>query len=395
MDKEAVKYKLIYFIRYFGDALFSPFFAMYFVAKGLSAENLGIVLAISPITTLLANPFWSYVVKDLKTSRRVLKIMTLVQGILVIALTRISGFELIALVVALFAFFTSPYAGVLDGFTASFTHKNHLEYGPIRIYASIGYVIALSGAGYLIVYLGYDILFVTAGAFFLLASLLTFALRPTDQGETGVAPKTERNIKALFQNRNYLKFLLFYTLMMGSFLIGETFVGVYMTADRGLSIVGYGWVFCGFVFVEVLAMQYLNVHGSHFDEKKMFLVASLLFAIRYLAYAFSLPLPLLIAFSMLRGISAGIVIYAFIKYVVLVAGLSNVTAAILFISLSCSLFSGLGNFFAGEFLARFGFAHFYLLIAGLVLCGVLALAFLMPKAGTLPPNPEPRRETGE
>ena len=42
MVSETFKFKLFYFIRYFGDAFFYPFMSIYFIAMGVSSANLGI-----------------------------------------------------------------------------------------------------------------------------------------------------------------------------------------------------------------------------------------------------------------------------------------------------------------------------------------------------------------
>ena len=181
---ETFKFKLLYFIRSLGDGFFYPFMSIYFIQKGMSEDNLGIILAITPITTILVNPLWNYLVKDSKVSRIVLQVMTVIEGILIILITKVTGFELIALLIGLIAFFCSPYVSIQDGFTATYCNKNKVEYSSIRIYASIAYVIATLIAGYLGSYFGYDVLFFVAGLFFGLTALINIWIKPIESKST-------------------------------------------------------------------------------------------------------------------------------------------------------------------------------------------------------------------
>jgi len=231
--KETFKFKLFYFIRYFGDALFYPFMSLYFISKGVTEAELGLILAITPIATILVNPVWNFLARDMRAIRVILKVMTLIEGILIIVLTQISGFELYALVICLIAMLCSPFISIQDGFTATFANQNNIEYTSIRIHASIAYVVASAIAGLVIVYLGYTVLFVVAGMMFILTMLIAFWIKPLkDELQRQNAP--QRDIKALLRNREFYKYLIFYTLMVGAVRVGDSFFGVYMTGVKGL-----------------------------------------------------------------------------------------------------------------------------------------------------------------
>jgi MFS transporter, PPP family, 3-phenylpropionic acid transporter len=384
---ETFKFKLFYFIRFFGDALFTPFLSIYFVSKGITETNLGILLAITPFMTILVNPFWNWLVKDAKTSRLILKIMTLIEGALIILLTRVSGFELYALIVTLIAFFCSPFIPIQDGFTAVYTNQTKIEYTSIRIYASIAYVFALAVAGLAALFMDYDGIFLIAGAFYVLTALVAQWIKPLDEGKpTEVRPK--RDLKSLFRNSNFIKYLIFYTVMIGSVRIGDSFYGVYMTSELGLSNSEFGLVFSAFIIAEVIVMRYLVLHGSHFSDKALYVTAAIMFAARFLAYALQMPNSVIIVMTMFRGIAWGIVLYAHIKYIIRIVRVENVFVAIMMISLTFSIYTGVGNFFFGAYIEKNGYASFYLIHMVMI---VLSLAFylvLPPKLKTEPSSLE-------
>jgi predicted MFS family arabinose efflux permease len=381
---ETSKFKLFYFIRFFGDAFFYPFMTIYFLHKGLTEDKLGILLAITPITTILVNPLWNYLVKDAKISRIVLQLMTIIEGIIIILVTRVNGFELIALLIGLIAFFCSPYVSIQDGFTATFCNKNGIEYSSIRIYASIAYVIATLIAGYLSQYFGYEVMFLTAGFFFALTAIITIWIRPIDsvKNQTDIEiPK--RDFKSLIKNKNFYKYLVFYTLVLGAVRIGDSFFGMFITGNLGLSNVGYGWVYSAFVLVEVIALRYMTMKGNQFSEKKLIVFASITFIVRFLIYFLNVPLFVIIAATLLRGLGWGIVLYVHIKYVLAIVKVQNVTTAILIITLVFSIFIGIGNFVTGHFVKAFGYQWLYFILTCLITLGLVIFLIFTPKLQSL------------
>ncbi|MDD3477807.1 MAG: MFS transporter [Candidatus Izemoplasmatales bacterium] len=378
---ENAKFKFFYFIRYFGDAFFYPFMSMYFLSKGVSERNLGIILAITPIVTILANPGWNYIVKDIKTSRTVLKFMTLLEGLLIITLTQVSGFELYALIVGLIAFFCSPFISIQDGYTSTFSNAQKIEYSSIRIYASIAYVIASAIAGFIIQQIGYTVPFLMAGAFFALTTLIAFWIKPIEKG-LPPTQKKDRDVKALFHNANFFRYLVYYTIVIGAVRIGDSFFGVFLTGEIEMTISAYGLLYAAFVFVEVLTLRFLTLKGNMFPERVMMIFASILFVVRFLAYALNLPLWLLIAITMFRGVSWGTVIYTNIKYVIRIVKLENITTAILIMTLLFSMFTAIGNFFFGRLISQVGYNSLYFVITMVIVVGLLFFLAFPPRLKT-------------
>ncbi|MGE0003408.1 MAG: MFS transporter [Candidatus Izemoplasmatales bacterium] len=378
---ENAKFKIFYFIRYFGDAFFYPFMSMYFLSKGVSERNLGIILAITPIVTILANPGWNYIVKDIKTSRTVLKFMTLLEGLLIITLTQVSGFELYALIVGLIAFFCSPFISIQDGYTSTYSNAQKIEYSSIRIYASIAYVIASAMAGFIIQQIGYTVPFLMAGAFFALTTLIAFWIKPIEKG-LPPTQKKERDVKALFHNANFFRYLVYYTIVIGAVRIGDSFFGVFLTGEIEMTISAYGLLYAAFVFVEVLTLRFLTLKGNMFPERVMMIFASILFVVRFLAYALNLPLWLLIAITMFRGVSWGTVIYTNIKYVIRIVKLENITTAILIMTLLFSMFTAIGNFFFGRLISQVGYNSLYFVITMVIVVGLLFFLAFPPRLKT-------------
>jgi PPP family 3-phenylpropionic acid transporter len=380
--QETFKFKLFYFVRYFGDAFFYPFMSLYFISKGVTEAQLGLILAITPIVTILVNPLWTFLAKDMRAIRFILKTMTLIEGILIITLTQVSGFEFYALIIGLIALLCSPFISIQDGFTATFANQNNIEYTSIRIQASISYVIALVLAGIVVVYLGYAILFSIAGGMFILTMLIAMWIKPfKEESQRQSAPK--RDIKALLRNKEFYKYLVFYTLMIGAVRVGDSFFGVYMTSVKGLDTIQYGLLYAAFVLVEVIFIRILINKGQLISEKKLMIVSAALFLFRFVAYSLIDDLVALAIITMLRGVAWGIFLFANVRYVVKIVKVENVTSAIMILTLTFSVFTAIGNFLFGKLLKTLDYSWLYLILAGIIGLGFAVILMFSPKTNKI------------
>lgn len=379
MISEKWKFNIYYFVRFFGDAFFYPFMMIYFVSKGVADGDLGVILALRMITAMLVNPFWNFLIKDIRISRIVLKFITLVEGALIIVISRVSGFELFALIAVLIAFFCSPSFQVQDGFTATFATENNVEYTSIRLWGSVAYVIATTIAGFLIMSVGYEVLFLISGLFFIFTTVIIFWIKPLKY-EKSSAKAPQRNFRALFKNGDFLKYLLFYTLAIGAINIGDSYFSVYVTTNKGMDTVAYGLLYSGFVLVEVISMRVMLYKGHGLKETSLLIFSIFFVSLRFLLYGLDLPLSVISLITLLRGMSWGIVIYAHLRIVIRIVGVDNITAAILILTLVFSLFAAGGNWLFGRLIKTLGFNVLYFSCAGLLVLAILVMIFLPPKA---------------
>jgi len=396
VERENSKFKFFYFIRYFADAFFYPFSSLYFLQKlGANSDaQLGLLLAITPILTIVVNPIWTYFVKDMKVSRIILQVMTVVEGILIFAITQVSTLEAYAIFIGLIAVLCSPYISIQDGFTATFANNNKLEYSGIRIWASISYVVATLIGGYLGVYVGYDVLFLCAGILFALTAFIAIWIKPLEKPSQDMV-KPKRDIKQLLRNVEFYKYLVFYTLVIGSVRIGDSFFGIYLTDKFNITSIDYGLLYAAFVTVEVVVMRLIMTKGSQYSDKLLFIIAGGMFVFRFLIYMLEPPLPVIYAVTLLRGAAWGIILYAHIKFLIKIVRVENVTPAILIVTLLFSIYTGVGNFVSGIFVENYGYPNLYLVNMILIFAGLLVFIVFTPRIRTAATGEENKQAYAE
>jgi PPP family 3-phenylpropionic acid transporter len=172
-----------YYLGYWGiGGVYLGFVNVFFSRIGLSATQIGILSALVPLLVVSLAPIvaaWA----DKRAMRVRLVVIGLVgMGVSMIALFFARGFVAVLLAYTLLAVFTSIVPPLADGLVARMGARHGLEYGRMRLWGSLSFAIASGVFGWLWGRIGYEPMFLVAGALF-----LVFA--PTVRWlEEGVAP---------------------------------------------------------------------------------------------------------------------------------------------------------------------------------------------------------------
>ncbi|NLZ61358.1 MAG: MFS transporter [Acholeplasmataceae bacterium] len=217
---------------------------------------------------------------------------------------------------------------------------------------------------------------------FILTMLIVMWIKPfKEESQRQSAPK--RDIKALLRNKEFYKYLVFYTLMIGAVRVGDSFFGVYMTSVKGLDTIQYGLLYAAFVLVEVIFIRILINKGQLISEKKLMIVSAALFLFRFVAYSLIDDLVALAIITMLRGVAWGIFLFANVRYVVKIVKVENVTSAIMILTLTFSVFTAIGNFLFGKLLKTLDYSWLYLILAGIIGLGFVVILMFSPKTNKI------------
>ena len=177
---ENFKFKLLTFIRYFGDAFFYPFFALYLKKTGLIEGEIGFILSITPIISIIANPIYSYFCKSSIITKNVLKVITVLEAIVITIIGFSTNFYLVSILTVLLAISGSCHYGLMDSFTAVYAEESGVKYSTIRIFGSIAYIIATTLGGYIIELIGYSYSFIISSVLFIASGILYQLIKPID-----------------------------------------------------------------------------------------------------------------------------------------------------------------------------------------------------------------------
>lgn len=127
-----------------------PYWSLYLKSLGFSASDIGELMAIVMVTKVIAPNLWGWVAD--RSGNRVLIVRL---GIFLALLTfgavfLGNGFWWMALVMALFSFFWNAVLPQFEATTMSLLGDRAHRYGSIRLWGSIGFIIAVVGVGELL-----------------------------------------------------------------------------------------------------------------------------------------------------------------------------------------------------------------------------------------------------
>ena len=364
--KEVRKYQLTYFVRFIGDALFYPFFALYLNSMGISNDQVGWILMILPLVALFANPIWSSLSRNINDNRNIMRILTIIEAITVIILIQMKQTEFIALAVVILAIVGQPVYVLLDSYTSVFGKKANYPYGNIRLFGSFSYGISTIIGGVMIAQLGYEETFITAAVFFALFAVVLSWILPLD-----ISADTELNVKSeprlLMKNKKFILFAIFYIITLGILFGGDNYLSIYFKS-LGVSPDEYGLIMFVFIIFEMLVLWLLSANGYRFKTRTLLVIIVLTNALRFIIYGIDLPLFVYITISLIRSLTMGTMLYITIRYIEEIVAPRNITLGILVFSSFRSLFTAMTTLFGGYMTDGFGYRPFY------ILCGLIALS---------------------
>lgn len=375
--KEVRKYQLTYFVRFIGDALFYPFFALYLKSMSVPNTQIGLILMILPLVALFVNPIWSSLSRNINDNRHIMRILTILEAITVIVLIQLNQTQFIALAVVVLAIVGQPVYVLLDSYTSVFSKKRSYPYGNIRLFGSFSYGITTIVGGVMIAKLGYEETFIASAVFFALFAVALTWILPLD-----IEHDTDLNIKSdpkvLLKNNRFIMFAIFYIITLGILFGGDNFLSIYFES-LGVTPDQYGLIMFIFIIFEMIVLYYLSANGYKYSTRKLLLVITITNSLRFLIYGFDLPLAVYIGISLIRSLTMGTMLYVTIRYIEEIVLPKNITLGILVFSSFRSLFTAMVTLSGGVITDHVGYRPFYLMAAFIALIALGFIDYQKPK----------------
>lgn len=177
---------LYYFIQYMSGAVVTVYGGIWFAGQGLSVSEIGILNALPVLIMLVLNVVVGRIADKANDWRTVIVIGGVLAGVLPIALFFVSGFAGILIVWTLLSLPAAAVGPVMDAATIRMTRRRGSQFGPIRAWGTVGYMVMLVAAGFVINWLGGGIFLPMFVGLSLLRTLAAFQL-PRFRGPEGKA----------------------------------------------------------------------------------------------------------------------------------------------------------------------------------------------------------------
>lgn len=290
---------LSYFTYFFSYGIFLPFWSVWLKGIGLPPETIGLLLGAGLIARFLGSLLLAPRVKD--PSRLVFALRVLALLTLVFAMAFWLGTTTAWLFVVMVGFnlFFSPLVPLTDALAGTWQKQISLDYGRVRVWGSLAFVIGSALTGKLISLFDYHAILVLLSigvASMLLGMMLRPSVMPEGQTRHNDAAGWPAWRKLIIES---WRFLACVSLLQGAHAAYYGFSAIYwQEAGYSASVVGYLWSLG--VVAEIVIFTLSNKLFRRWSARDLLLLSAFSGIVRWSLMAWTTELPWLIVAQILH-----------------------------------------------------------------------------------------------
>ncbi|EMP7138443.1 TPA: 3-phenylpropionate MFS transporter [Serratia marcescens] len=291
---------LSYFTYFFSYGIFLPFWGVWLKGEGIAPETIGMLLGAGLVARFLGSLLIAPRVKDPSHLVSALRLLALLTLAFAVGFCFGNGWGWLMLVIAGFNLFFSPLVPLTDALAATWQKQIRMDYGRVRLWGSLAFVIGSALTGQLVAVWGHNAILYSL-IFSVLAMLLGMLLKPSvmPQGEARTRSGTERSLWALLKEGPVWRFLLCVTLLQGAHAGYYSFGSIYwQEAGYSASTIGYLWSLG--VVAEVIIFASSNVLFRRWNARNLLLLSAFCGVLRWSLMAYSTELGWLLLIQILH-----------------------------------------------------------------------------------------------
>lgn len=298
------RFSAAYALMMLGTGVQLPFLPLWLAAKDIDVSGIGFIVAGMMAIRTVSSPLFAWLADHIGKRRLVIRTCALLAFASYVGLGLMDGFWPIATMALLAAFFFAPVFPLSEGFSIDASAALGLDYGRMRLWASLSFLAGSLGSGLILTHLdALDTSWLLAGAMGLtVVSALVLPGEPEalkvrrKPSSTGVGAR-----RFLFAS-SFPLFLLAAGLQQSSHAMLYSFSSVHWhSLGFDPFTIGLLWTFA--VATEVALLAFSNVVISRFGPGLVFLLGICGGVVRWTLMAFATSLPLIMALQTLHAAS--------------------------------------------------------------------------------------------
>jgi MFS transporter, PPP family, 3-phenylpropionic acid transporter len=358
-----------FYFAYLGT--FAPFFSLYLKAVGISAVEIGILMSLPQLTRIVAPHLWGWLADKGASGLKVARIAGVAGTIAWLGVFWDTGFALLFGVLLAMTFFWSAALPLVEATTLSHLGEETARYGRIRVWGSVGFIVAVVAVGYVLDWLTPRI--VLWIVLVLMGGMLAFCWAIPD---SRLAPQEtdHRPIADILRKPEVIALIVACALMAAAHGPYYTFYSIHLV-DHGYSKAATGWLWAIGVICEIGIFVWMPHLYRAFTLRQILLASFALAVVRFLMIGWLVDSVLaLLAAQALHAATFGSfhaaaigVVHAFFR------GRHQARGQAIYGSLAFGVGGALGGLASGYGWERLGAGVTFTLAAGCALAGMLIL----------------------
>lgn len=295
-----------YFTFFMAPGAAVMFLPIWLSEKGITTEQIGIINAVPVFVILALNLVVGRLADRASDWRQVIVIGALIAGIVPIGLFFVNEFWGIMLLWTLAAMPAGAVGPVLDAATMRMTRRNGSDFGTIRAWGTIGFMLFNGVTGFLVVWFGSAVfvpLFVGLTLLRAVVALQLPAFRaPADQVTVAAVRPTAGKLMEIIAKPWFVLPLVGFAIIFGTHVILNAFAAL-LWKEQGISEDIIGPLIALGAAAEAGLMFVWRRFGGRVSARHMIFASALASVLRWAAMAFSPPVWLLVLLQLTHGIT--------------------------------------------------------------------------------------------
>jgi MFS transporter, PPP family, 3-phenylpropionic acid transporter len=290
-----------------------PYWGVYLKSLGYSSQDIGFITAIILGTRIIAPNFWGWLADKTQQRLRIIRQGSAVACLFFAGVLISHDYAWLVLVISCYTFFWHAVLPQFEVITLSYLGNQYQRYGQIRLWGSIGFIVAVAGLGLVFDFLPIRFLPVTILSFLLLIFLSSLSLKAVPVPK--VTEPTEGFLSLVTQPA-ILCFLFASFLLQLSHGPYYTFYSLYLQERYDYSSTATGLLWALGVLAEIVIFMVMPKIMHRFDVRNLLLLTFFVTACRWCLIGYCAEwLWVLLFAQLLHAISFGVAHAASIEIV--------------------------------------------------------------------------------
>lgn len=372
------KLRMLYLFTGLAGGMFNPYLTTLFVHQGMSADHVGVMMAVGTLLSIIVQPLWGLMVDRFRQTKLVLVLSISVPAILAYFYS-VKLFAVIVLVYTISIIFQVTQSPIADSYAVTAARAGRTSYGTIRMLGSLGTALGGYAGGLYLSKLEITQLWMPFLLFSAAGAITVLSLANQSDQYKSVVSLTE-GFKQMIRNRDFVLFLI------ACFFVNQTltaynsfFVLSFQEAGGSYSLVGIALLLASMTNVPSMLLAAKVV--AKIGREKTLVLAAFAYALRWaIQWLFPIP-PVMIGIQALHGLSFGLFYVAAVEYVAASSGKQmQATGQSLFNMVFVGLGGIVGNLLNGYLFNAGGPQAMYLACTISALIGVVMLFWVNKRA---------------
>jgi len=267
-----------YFFYYFFVGSFVPYWGIYLQSENFSPSSIGILLSLFQISRIVAPNFWGWLADHTGHRVKWIKLTSFLGLIGFIGVFWAKGFFWIFLVMSALSLFTSSTLPLAESLTLAHLATTDGHYSRIRLWGSIGFIVASLFLGYLIDLQGINILL---WVLLITQAIIFFLSNTIPEAKEIHHKKNDLSIWKIIKTPSVAALLIGCTLMVSAHGVLYNFYSIYLK-EHGYSSATIGWLWAVGVICEIFIFMLMPKILRRYSLKTILLMSLFLGVIRFI-----------------------------------------------------------------------------------------------------------------